>query len=241
MSIYSTTRQILQLLSELHHPQITRVLQHRSGATILKSGRHGLTELHVDSIQLLGQDLSSHLVNTTTPEPEPQLDLDAVRGLFQNLRMSLVRLNHLGISYSCPNLESELAQLKKHLQGTTFKLYEEPSTSPDNRWFFVGDLTNWEDPLFEIVLTESDTVISNDWVPHFQIDLDTTLPMADLKAMTHHHLGRDFLDWTLDLPGYGIVLGMGQLARVGQNKIYLGLGTEKRPTRYHREHILRPV
>ena len=57
---------------------------------------------------------------------------------------------------------------------------------------FIGNLESWENPLFEIVLTESKTPLCTEWIPHFQIDLDTRLNIEELEFLTKESLERRF-------------------------------------------------
>ncbi len=75
------------------------------------------------------------------------------------------------------------------------------------------------------------------WAPHFQIDLDTSLSFNELEKITDDSLGSRFFKWKLNIPNYGIVLGMGILGKIGNTKICLGLGTDIRDTKYQREML----
>ena len=44
--------------------------------------------------------------------------------------------------------------------------------------------------------------------------------------------GSDFIQWKLDIPNYGVVLEMGMLGSVRGTKIYLGVSTNLRNTKY---------
>jgi len=141
-------------------------------------------------------------------------------------------------SYACPNINKELDYFKKFLIGTDFKLYEEKSDNPAQRWFFIGNLENWEHPLFELVMTEHKKSITTEWIPHFQIDIDSTQSINELKKLTDKYLKPDFFSWELNIPNCGVVLAMGQLGNISGTKIYLGIGTNRRDTEYHRKNIL---
>jgi len=48
-----------------------------------------------------------------------------------------------------------------------------------------------------------------DWLPAFQVDIDTSLTMNELEDLTDQHfLEKDFGKWKLDIPDYGVVLAM---------------------------------
>jgi len=239
MTLSQTINDILSLLVNLDHHGISRSLSRQGSTSILRTGGSSLVEINEHSISLLGNDFAAGMVPVNGNDTEASPEIDRIRVFFRQIRDRIVRLNHLGISYSCASIADELNTFRKLLLGTNFKLYEEPANLPGQRWFFVGNLNNWEDPLFELVLTESEKGLHTEWIPHFQIDLDTTLTIQELETMTTEYLHEDFIDWQLYIPDYGVVLAMGRLANVCNRAIYLGLGTDLRNTKMHREKILR--
>lgn len=152
---------------------------------------------------------------------------------------NIIRLNHVGISYYCLSIKEEMMFYKKRL-GTN-PLYEETSGNTYSRWFFLGEISKWENPLFEIVLNKGNTEYINEWIPHFQIDLDTNLQFNEIKKITNEIYGENFIKWSLDVPNFGVVLCMGRIFEVGNTKMYLGIGTNLRNTRYHRNELLKKV
>jgi hypothetical protein len=118
-------------------------------------------------------------------------------------------------------------------------LFEEKSGSKISKWLFIGDTENWENPLFELVLNSKITPSLKAWIPHFQIDLDTNLSTEELETLVQKHFGYKFFSWKLNIPNYGVVLAMGMLEEINGMKVYLGLGTNLRNTKYHRENILK--
>ena len=88
------------------------------------------------------------------------------------------------------------------------------------------------------MLTEGEDSLSTDWIPHFQIDIDTNQSIEELKKATAKYLNPNFFGWELDIPNHGVVLAMGQLGNIYGSKIYLGVGTNLRETENHRKNIL---
>lgn len=160
---------------------------------------------------------------------------------FNGVWDSLVRLNHLGVSYFCDNLEEEAQEIQELTGSANVSLHEEVSSDPEEKWLFLGDTANWENPLVEIVLNKKDKADLIPWKPHFQIDIDTTLTLEQIKGLTDQHLGRGFVKWQLDIPDYGTVLTMGILGQIGDAKIALGIGTNIRGTEHHRRNELKPL
>lgn len=194
------------------------------GSDLLKVGKNGII--------LLSQ---CNLDKKITFEEKRGIQ-DNINGGFKpfldKIAGSVVRLNHVGVSYACDDIEKEIDEYKKLVCGTKYGIYEEDSGFSRQRWFFIADGGNWELPLFEIVLNEPPVI--HEWVPHFQIDLDTDL---DFKALTDYadsYLGNNFFKWKLDVPPYGVVLAMGFLANIQNTKICLGVGTKTRGVEYKR-------
>jgi hypothetical protein len=241
MTIFSAINKILLALNDLHHKEVDKFLSQNSSSSVLAVKNDTLVEISEESIILLGADITKRIFPASNSDVNSSIDIDRINNFFTELKDSLIRLNHLGISYSCVSIKNELIEIKKILHGTKFKLYEEPADNDEQRWFFIGNLESWEYPLFELVLTESKSPLCTEWIPHFQIDVDTKLATEELEFLTRKYLKDNFIDWQLDIPGYGIVLEMGKLANINGIKIYLGLGTDKRNAKLHREEILRLV
>lgn len=210
----------------------------RNGVAILKSGDKQLATITSTDILVGGLSLGDRLpLDGSTGDFNPE----RFESFMQTVQDKLIRLNHLGVSYLCSDLETETQILKTGLSRSGIKLYQEPSPDHSQRWLFAGDRTNWQSPLFELVLNQGDPEQTDFWAPHFQIDLDTALPIEELKQITDQALGQDFLKWQLDIPDYGTVLAMGVLGSIGKTKIALGLGTNLRGTEFHRKNELQEL
>lgn len=195
-----------------------------------------LARVKNNSIELLnGYDIQKNI--STNAHQENTISLEKVKRFLENISKSIVRLNHVGISYSCTNLQNEL---KKYIRilDPKFKLFEEESNSNYNKWYFIGNRSN--SSIFEIVLAERKNFLNDSWTPHFQIDIDTNLDPENIEREFKSIFGRGF-DWSLNIPGVGIVLGMKILGVVNGTKVILGVGTTKRDTEYHRKNILKDI
>jgi len=231
----------LAVLTRLHNKELDKYLSQNNGVSALQVGGKTFLEIDEKSIRLIGGDITQKISPSSNTQNSPSISPERIRKFFEVIKDFILRLNHLGISYSCPSIEIEVAKIKKSLEGTDFKLYEERAEFTHQRWFFIGNLENWEYPLFELVITESVSPISNKWLPHFQIDIDTNLGAEELEALISEHLKENFVDWKYDIPDYGVVLEMGELSNTNGTKIYLGIGTNLRKTKSHREKILQLV
>jgi len=67
------------------------------------------------------------------------------------------------------------------------------------------------------------------------------LSQQELELILSKCFGKNFVSWKLNIPNYGVVLEMGCLGSVDGTKIYLGIGTNLRNTKFHREEILKKI
>ncbi|MDQ5913441.1 MAG: hypothetical protein QG623_59 [Patescibacteria group bacterium] len=150
-----------------------------------------------------------------------------------------IELNHFGVSYYCSNIEDEVKKIKELVGGD--ELYEEDSGIASTKWLFIGNADDPSKPLFELVLNERSKPVLSSWVPHFQIDIDTSLSSEDLSKLINKHLGEDWIKWSIKIDGLGTPLVMGRLCSIDGLKVYLGIGTNKRSREWHRKEGLRAI
>lgn len=99
-------------------------------------------------------DLEPKIIATGTALPKPfPVQIDKFGSFIKEIAKSGIRLNHLGIRYFCDAPDKELKWYKKLAAQAGFTIYQEESSEEKDRWFFLGDKTNWKTPLFEIILT----------------------------------------------------------------------------------------
>jgi len=228
----------LKDLVKLKNRQFSKYLIINNSAK-LYSNNSLLLEINDNKILLCGHDLTDKLM-PKDDKLNKTLDSRAFGNFLKNISGSLLRLNHLGINYWCDDIDAEIKFYKKIINGSSFDLYEEKSDDPNVRWLFIGNTGDWQSPLFEIVLTTK-YIPENEWRPHFQIDIDTAFKQKKLEKLLTKFFGNDFIQWKLNIPNYGIVLEMGMLESINGSKIYLGIGTNKRDTKYHREKGLKKL
>lgn len=237
MKIMSSIVDLLSILAIQKHIQTSKYLQF-DGTIKLLSGPDTLVKINNDTLFLCKDDVTNKFIAKYNAFSREIFCHDWEKFLI-DMGNSFVRLNHLGISYACNAFETEIFQYKNSLTNTKFSLYEEPSGKSNAKWLFIGNTIDWQSPLFEIVLTKNAPETENTWLPHFQIDIDTTLNQNKLEKKLTQCFGSDFVQWKLDIPHYGVVLVMGMLGSIDGTKIYLGVGTNLRNTQYHREQILK--
>lgn len=77
----------------------------------------------------------------------------------------------------------------------------------------------------------------NKKLPHLKVNNDAVTLLSGNRELAY---GSGFIQWELSVPEVGgVVLGMGVLGTVNDIKIILGLGTNLRNTKYHRENLLK--
>ena len=184
---------------------------------------------------LVGETSYQKVMNKTGKSTEAQ------HGFFREIGNRIIRLNHLGISYFTEDMDEDIEKLKYTARQLNAHAYEEISNDPSWRWFFVGNKDNWQNALFEIVLNKGKQPPDDFWRPHFQIDIDTSMTIDEIKEITDKYFGKGFIKWQLDFPDYGTVLAMGRLGQINGSKIVLGIGTTLRGTEYHRKNQLKPL
>lgn len=197
-------------------------------------------ELDIESIKLGNLNIVEKIVAQKDKLDKPVRQQNW-HNFLKELNNSYVRLNHFGVSYTCDDLEGEISFYKDLASTINLNLYEEPSGDFAARWLFIGDTTEWRDPMFEIVLTKNLNNPENIWRPHFQIDIDTNLDEASLDKLLIKNFGPGFTKWKITIPNYGTVLLMGLLGSINGTKIYLAAGTSLRNTQYLREKVLKKV
>lgn len=206
----------------------------------INTGDKNLVTVTGNDIVIAGESFQGKLVKPSTIPSTPNIN-QRLDSFLNGISGSLVRLNHVGVSYFCDDLQKEVENLKGVSGSANISLYEEQSSEPDERWLFMGNADNWEDPMVEFVLNNNANSAVISWKPAFQIDIDTTLTLEQVKVLADQHLGKGFIQWQLDIPDYGTVLGMGLLGNVGNAKIALGIGTNLRGTEEYRKNELKPL
>lgn len=242
MEINTKLISLLQLLSS--HLSSDPSLIVDKDSVSLSNGSVGLLKITSNNIFLLTSNdvesliLDPHLV---LPEPFPVRE-EKFAAYLAEIAKSGLRLNHLGIKYFCNTPVEEINRLKALASGQGLTVFKEAGSGTGEQWLFIGDISDWKNPLFEVVLTSKKPYSPYEWTPHFQIDIDTNLSAEELNTIADKYLWPDFYNWHLDDSGVGgTVLCMGLLGVASGTKVCLGVGTKLRNTQYHREHLLIPV
>ncbi len=130
MEINDVLIRILRLLNSLKQQEIHKYLRVRKDQAIIGQEGHILVTINSDSIKLLNKhDVQERIV---TNSKRVAIDLEPLKIFLTKISNFITRLNHVGISYSCDDIQVELAHYKRMLKNSGFKLYEEESGSPNS-------------------------------------------------------------------------------------------------------------
>lgn len=162
-----------------------------------------------------------------------------VKGLRE--KGGIQRLNHLGLCYLVDSKEDERKKIASQARDG-WHLYEEPSTG-DSLWLFLGDRSNWKDPMLELLPIEAtDDKWIDLWLPHFQIDIDTGLNPDQARKLIRESSGGKVqpYDAVVADNGYVCIVRARLGVEAGLN-INLDIGTEGRWPKHQRETLLKEV
>ncbi len=221
---------------------VNRVLSPRSKSPLLidangvslNSGGTPLARITTRNLTVAGESFQRRIAAEPGSTPKMKGDLGA---FLNELGEGLKSLNHLGISYFDPDIEGQRETVKHIADEAGIEFHEDHEAPEGQEWIFLGHVDDWRSAMFEVVLNKGEPDPKDFWRPHFQMDLDTNLPWDQLKEIAEKHFGPDFFKWVLDVPQVGPVVGMGVIGQVGDSKIALGLGPQKRNTEFHRRSL----
>lgn len=157
------------------------------------------------------------------------IDFEKLDELINDLSLnnSIVRLSHLGFCYKTISAQDEKIRLSEATKKTALHLYEEPSND-EGMWLFLGDVKIWKDPTIEFVLIEKTTDPDKEyWLPHIQIDIDTTLSANEIISEIAKIYGSEMKPFSIVINGITYIERC-RLGRVGGVNIFLDLATNSR-------------
>lgn len=228
---------VIQLLEK---KGINPIYRDEGSFIIPKSDGSTLVDISEKEICINGESFNGRITPSKKSKLDTSIDMARLEAFMDELvSISDVNVNHFGISYYCADIKTEVDSLKK-LVGIG-ELHEETSGISTTKWLFIGDTNNPSKPLFELILNERSKPVLSSWVPHLQIDIDTTLSAEELKKVIAKQLGADWIKWSIDVEGIGTPLVMGRLCSIDGIKVYLGIGTDKRDRNWHRSEALKKL
>lgn len=210
---------------------------------IATSSRKTLLKVDSDSIIVPGLPLNNSFCKKTSPLKDNFVDINQIESFVSTLseRKSLLRLNHVGFCYLVNSPKAEKQRLIELVQAKGLSLYVEES-SDSSVWLYIGDRSEWDDPLVEFVLVEEINDKWKDyWLPHFQIDIDTNLVVEDIESIVSQIFKGEIKPFRMVVTNNYVSVLRVRLGIIGGININLDLGTEGRMPRFHREKLLAEV
>lgn len=140
----------------------------------------GITSL-TDSIFMKGR---SNLSDTF-------VSMDDIGTFVQLLRSHIKRLDHIGFCYTVSSQEDERKRILREVSKTNWHMYEMESVDLE-KWYFIGNKNNWQDPMIELLPVVLPTTLSKDiayWMPHIQIDINTDMSAEEIVRMSKDVFG----------------------------------------------------
>lgn len=164
------------------------------------------------------------------------MDLIAKLAGALNKKQSIIRLNHIGFCYKVDSLIQEKERLTRSIESHKLYLYQEPSND-EGLWLFVGDADKWEKPVVEFVPIEKTNDQRADyWLPHIQIDLDTTLNGQEIDVLVKSIFGDSITPFHITIDGVVYII-RNRLGVIDGVNIMLDLATNKRNVKVLRQEI----
>lgn len=215
--------------------EIFKILRTDCGIVVPSS----ILTLSKDSIHTSIGNIYPYIKQCRSPLQDSLIPLSYIVNMCTKLHTnkSLVRINHIGFLYTTKNTSLEIERIQKEVQKAHTHLYKEESND-GHTWLFIGDALCLEQPLLEIILVEKTNDKWRDyWIPHIQIDLDTTLSALEIHKLLKQTLPHTIqpLDIVIDNITYIVRSRIGVIDGININ---IDLATAARNVPYHRKHIL---
>jgi hypothetical protein len=108
-------------------------------------------------------------------------------------------------------------------------------------WLFIGDTENWQDPMVEFLPVEK----TNDkqaeyWLPHIQIDIDTTLTASEIERILTSVYGGVIQPRAIAIAGT-VYIVRSRLGVIDGINIFLDLATNSRNVQWARQQGLTKI
>lgn len=170
------------------------------------------------------------------------VDLSKLKELVDLLseKKTILRLSHIGFCYKVKNLIKEKERLVSLSKEANFSLFQEPS-SDDGLWLFLGNISNWQDPVIEFVpIAHTSDKDADYWLPHVQIDIDTSLDGEGLTFLIKKIFDKDVVPFPIIINDVTYIV-RNRLGCIDGINIFLDLATNQRNVPYLREKIWKKI
>lgn len=187
-------------------------------------------------------DVTPILFHQKSKLKNTMINLDLLKNLIAVLddNNSIVRLNHIGFGYRVKSQQTERQRLINLARKTDQYLYEEESND-FGLWLFLGNTEVWENPLIEFVPVEADDPQIDYYLPHIQIDIDTTLNSSQIEKVV-----KEVFDNTIQPYHVAVIDGITYIVRnrlgvLDGVNIFIDLTTNSRNVKSHRQNYLKRI
>jgi len=153
---------------------------------------------------------------------------------------AVVRLNHVGCCYKIDSQGAEEKRLFDLINDSQFHLYVEPSND-DGVWFFIGNSDKWQEMMIELIpVVSTSDKWKEYWLPHIQIDIDTTLSEEEIIEYVQSVFGKEVTPFPIEIDGI-VYIVRNRLGTVGGINIMLDLATKARNVQFQRQKLLKEI
>lgn len=168
-------------------------------------------------------------------EPVNEKKLDSVLQALSETQ-SLIRLNHIGFCYKVPSQSAEKERLLEIAQRVNIHIWQEESIDA-GLWLFFGNGSKWDDPVIELLPVEhTSDKFSPYWLPHMQIDLDTSLEGGEISEILNRIYGNKAYPYPINIKGVTYIIRK-RLGILNGINIHLDIATNKRNVQLQRSDI----
>jgi len=170
------------------------------------------------------------------------IDLDTLKKFIAKLdgKNSIVRLNHIGFGYRVESQQIERQRLINMARQTDQFLYEEASND-FGLWLFLGNTGVWEKPLIEFVPVEADDPQIDYFLPHVQIDIDTTLNANEIEKLINEGFNNTIKPYHVAIIDGITYIVRSRLGVIDGVNIFIDLATNSRNVKFHRQNLLKKI
>lgn len=187
-------------------------------------------------------DMSELLFKQKSTLEDQLVTIGSVRSFIEILTKanSIVRLNHIGFCYKVDSSVHEKDRLCRLATETSFHLYQEKSND-EGLWLFLGDTANWDHMMVELLPVESTQDQWKEyWLPHVQIDIDTTLSEQEIIGYAQEAFGDTVTPFPIAIERVVYIVRC-RLGCVDGVNISLDIATNKRNVKFQRQQLLHRV
>ena len=237
--LYTTLRQVGKIC-----PQVIE----KDGSLTLASNWKDLIKCSKTTIETPFSLILEDIYNQPSSliDEDEFLTSEQIMELFLSLQEKgrLLRLNHIGFTYKPVSVKASIKHICDVSSQNGFQTLELDADHPKEEpiWAFVGDTTNWQDPMLEFIplqgeITEKEV---DYFLPHLHINIDSNLSFENIAdsvrsvfkgtRSVHANYYNSYI--TQARIWVGVVSGI---------NLHLDIATYSQNTRYTRKALLRPL